>query len=128
MLLIDSIPPDSIAAELGVVAGDYLVAINTHEVHDVVDYQRLTAQEYHLLVEIRKPGAECWELDIEYEADQVLGFEFKHPQPCSCCNNCQFCFVRQLPQGMRPTLYVRDDDYRFSYLYGAYITLTKLKR
>ncbi|MFN2258102.1 MAG: DUF512 domain-containing protein [Desulfuromonadaceae bacterium] len=128
MLRIDSIYPESIAAELDVAAGDYMVAINGHEVHDVVDYQHLTGQNFHLVVEIRKPGAECWELDIEYEADQVLGFGFEHPQPCSCCNKCQFCFVRQLPQGMRSTLYVRDDDYRFSYLYGAYITLTNLKR
>lgn len=128
MLRIDSIHPESIAAELGVAAGDHLVAINAHEVHDVLDYQRLTALRYHVLVEIQKPGGEGWELDIEYEADQILGFEFKHPQPRSCCNNCKFCFVRQLPQGMRHTLYVRDDDYRFSYLYGAYITLTNLKR
>ncbi len=128
MLRIDSIHPGSIAAQLDVAAGDFLVAINSHEVHDVVDYQRLTERDYHLLVEIQKPGAECWELDIEYEADQVLGFEFKHPQPRSCCNKCQFCFVHQLPQGMRSTLYVRDDDYRFSFLYGAYITLTNLQR
>jgi len=128
MLRIDSIQPESIAAELDVTAGDYLVEINAHEVHDVVDYQRLTAQDFHLLVEIRKAAGECWELDIEYEADQVLGFKFNHPPPRSCCNKCQFCFVRQLPPRMRPTLYVRDDDYRFSYLYGAYITLTNLKR
>ena len=128
MLRIDSIHPGSIAAELGVNAGDYMVAVNAHEVHDIVDYQRLTAQGYHLLLEIQKPGSECWELDIEYEADHILGFEFRHPQPRSCCNNCKFCFVRQLPHKMRPTLYVRDDDYRFSYLYGAYITLTNLNR
>lgn len=128
MLRIDSIQPHSIAAELGIAAGDYLVAINSQEVNDVVDYQRLTMDAGRLLAEVQKSGGECWELDIEYETDQNLGFEFIHPQPRSCCNNCKFCFVRQLPQGMRSSLYVRDDDYRFSYLYGAYITLTNLKR
>lgn len=128
MLQIDSIHPDSIAAELGVASGDYLVSINGEEVNDVVDYQRLTASGCQLLVEIQTAASQWWELDIEYEVDQILGFEFCHPTPRSCSNNCQFCFVRQLPSGMRDTLYVRDDDYRFSYLYGAYISLTNLQR
>ncbi|MDY0212957.1 MAG: DUF512 domain-containing protein [Desulfuromonadaceae bacterium] len=128
MLQIDSIHPDSIAAELGVAGGDYLVRINGQEVNDVVDYQRLTARGHQLLVEVETAASEIWELDIEYEVDQMLGFEFSHPSSRACSNNCQFCFVRQLPPGMRSTLYVRDDDYRFSYLYGAYISLTNLQR
>jgi putative radical SAM enzyme (TIGR03279 family) len=128
MLQIDSIYPESIAAELGVAGGDYLVSINGEEVDDVVDYLRLTADGHQLFVVIETASSEVWELDIEYEADQMLGFEFSHPAPRACSNNCQFCFVRQLPSGMRDTLYVRDDDYRFSYLYGAYISLTNLQR
>jgi putative radical SAM enzyme (TIGR03279 family) len=128
MLRIDSVTPYSIAAELGVEAGDNLISVNARPVKDVVDYHRLTLRDYHLLIEVEKSGGDTWELDIEYEADQVLGFEFRHPQPRSCRNNCRFCFVRQLPRGMRDSLYVRDDDYRFSYLYGAYITLTNLQR
>lgn len=128
MLQIDSIYPESIAAELGVTGGDYLVSINGEEVDDVVDYLRLTADGHQLFVVIETANSEVWELDIEYEADQMLGFEFSHPAPRACSNNCQFCFVRQLPSGMRDTLYVRDDDYRFSYLYGAYISLTNLQR
>jgi putative radical SAM enzyme (TIGR03279 family) len=128
MLRIDFVTPHSIAAELGVEAGDNLISVNARPVKDVVDYHRLTLSDYHLLIEVEKSGGEIWELDVEYEADQVLGFEFRHPQPRSCHNNCKFCFVRQLPRGMRASLYVRDDDYRFSYLYGAYITLTNLQR
>lgn len=128
MLQIDSIFPDSIAAELGVEGGDFLISINGEEVNDVVDYQRLTANGHQLLAEIQTADYQWWELDIDYEADQILGFGFSHPSPRACSNNCQFCFVRQLPSGMRDTLYVRDDDYRFSYLYGAYISLTNLKR
>lgn len=128
MLRIDSICSGSIAAELGVAGGDYLVSINGEEINDVVDYQRLTAGGHQLLVEVQTADSQWWELDIEYEADQILGFEFCHPSPRACSNNCQFCFVRQLPSGMRATLQVRDDDYRFSYLYGAYISLTNLRR
>ena len=126
MVQIESIESGSIAEELGVEAGDRLLCINGERVEDIVDFQRLTADVFHLLIEIQKPSLQNWELDIEYEPGQVLGFGFEHPRPRSCRNNCQFCFVRQLPHGMRRTLYVRDDDYRFSYLYGAYISLTNL--
>ncbi|MCK4506936.1 MAG: DUF512 domain-containing protein, partial [Desulfuromonadales bacterium] len=65
-------------------------------------------------------------LDIEHDSDEPLGIGLPHPEPKRCGNNCLFCFVHQLPRGMRKTLYVKDEDYRFSYLYGAYVTLTNL--
>ncbi|MCL2287184.1 MAG: DUF512 domain-containing protein [Firmicutes bacterium] len=119
---------NSIAAEMGIARGDFLLSINSEEVRDILDY-RFRIQEEQLLVEIEKPNSEIWELDIEKEADDDLGIEFKqslmsHTKRCS--NNCVFCFVDQQPKGLRPSLYVKDDDPRLSFLLGNYVTLTNL--
>ncbi|MBN2644131.1 MAG: DUF512 domain-containing protein [Desulfuromonadaceae bacterium] len=128
MLHVTAVQAHSIADELQIDAGDCLLTLQGQEVNDVVDYCRLTKDDECLVLEVQKEGSgEVWELEIERDGDEALGLEFSHPQPKHCSNNCQFCFVRQQPEGMRSSLYVRDDDYRFSYLYGSYITLTNLK-
>ncbi len=125
MLKIESIESGSYAAELGVQAGDRILSINDHEISDIVDYH-LHIETDHLLLEILRKSDDLWELDLQKEPHEDLGLIVEHPQPHQCGNQCVFCFVHQLPKGMRRTLYIKDEDYRFSYLYGSYITLTNL--
>lgn len=125
MIEIESVIPDSIADELNLVKGDMLLSINGFTIDDQIDYQ-LYAQGEEFVFEVKKKDGELWELDFERDEDDPIGLEFPFPQPRQCENRCKFCFVRQLPSGLRKSLYVRDDDYRFSYLYGAYISLTNL--
>jgi len=125
MLEIVSIEPGSIADELGLQQGDRLVRVNGEQVNDLVDY--LIEEPNELLqIEVERADGELWELDIEHDSEEPLGLLLPHPEPKLCGNNCIFCFVHQLPRGMRRTLYIKDEDYRFSYLYGAYVTLTNL--
>ncbi len=125
MLTIESVESDSYAAELGLLAGDRLITINGYEVNDLVDYHSRVDSE-SLVVEILRADDELWELELEKEPHEDLGLVVAHPQPHQCGNQCVFCFVHQLPKGMRRSLYIKDEDYRFSYLYGSYITLTNL--
>ncbi len=125
MLEIQSVTPFSIAAELGIEPGDSLVAINGVAVRDLVDYCVADVTS-DLLLEIERSDGEVWEFEIEKDPDEPVGLVLPHPEPMHCGNQCIFCFVHQLPPGMRPTLYVKDEDYRFSYLYGAYVTLSNI--
>ncbi len=125
MLAITEVTPNSIAEELDLECGDILITINGFVIDDQIDYQ-LYAQGEEFVFEVHKQNGELWEIDFERDEDDPIGLGFAEPQPRQCVNNCKFCFVRQLPAGLRKSLYVRDDDYRFSYLYGAYISLTNL--
>ncbi len=125
MLEILSVDAGSIADELGFQPGDKLLAVNGERVNDLVDYLIEEPNEI-LQIELEKATGELWSVDVEHDNDEPLGLGLPHPEPKQCGNNCIFCFVHQLPRGMRKTLYVKDEDYRFSYLYGAYVTLTNL--
>jgi putative radical SAM enzyme (TIGR03279 family) len=125
MLQIMEVEPGSIGAELELEPGDYILAINGQPVRDLLDFQLYAATE-ELLLEVRKKDGELWDLELEKDAPDTMGLHFEHPEPTQCGNNCIFCFVHQLPRGMRSTLYVKDEDYRFSYLYGSYVTLTNI--
>lgn len=125
MLRVESVESGSYAAELGLLVGDRLLSINGHEVNDLVDYH-LHLEVDRLLLAVLREDDELWEFDLEKEPQEDLGLGIEHPQPRQCGNQCVFCFVHQLPKGMRRTLYIKDEDYRFSYLYGSYITLTNL--
>ena len=127
--LIKQVYPDSIAEEVEIAKGDILLAINNEEIEDVLDYGFLVKDEY-IEVLIRKPDGEEWLLEIEKEYDDDLGIEFETGlmSSCrSCSNKCIFCFIDQMPQGMRETLYFKDDDARLSFLQGNYITLTNMR-
>ena len=127
--VIDRVLPGSIAEELEVESGDVLLSVNGHEIGDVFDYHYYTNEEY-LTVVIRKQNGEEWELDIEKEYEDDLGIEFENglmDDYKSCHNKCIFCFIDQMPQGMRETLYFKDDDSRLSFLQGNYVTLTNMK-
>ncbi len=125
MLKVESVTSDSYAAELGVLAGDRLLSINGHEIVDLIDYY-LTIETDHLVLEILRENDDLWEIELEKELQEDFGLTVEHPRPQQCGNQCLFCFVHQLPKGLRDTLYIKDEDYRFSYLYGSYITLTNL--
>lgn len=127
--IIYKVLPGSIAEELEVEPGDVLVSVNDHAIEDIFDYHYYTNEEY-LTVVIRKPDGEEWELEIEKEYEDDLGIEFENglmDDYKSCHNKCIFCFIDQMPKGMRDTLYFKDDDSRLSFLQGNYVTLTNMK-
>ena len=120
--------PGSIAEEMEIEPGDILLAINDFEIKDVFDYHYYLNDEY-IVVLIQKPNGEEWELEIEKEYEEDLGIEFEQglmDEYRSCRNKCMFCFIDQMPPGMRETLYFKDDDARLSFLQGNYITLTNM--
>lgn len=127
--IIKTVEADSIADKMEVEAGDVLLEINNQAIEDVFDYRYLIKDEY-VVVLIRKKNGEEWELEIEKEYDDDLGIEFENSlmsEYRSCSNKCIFCFIDQMPPGMRETLYFKDDDSRLSFLQGNYITLTNMK-
>ena len=126
--IVSDIVPGSIAEELGIRPGDKLLAIDGHEIEDIFDYQFYVEDEEIVLL-IEKPDGEQWELEIGKEADEDLGIEFGQglmDEYRSCYNKCIFCFIDQMPKGMRDTLYFKDDDSRLSFLQGNYVTLTNM--
>lgn len=126
--VIRAISPGSVAAELDLRPGDRLVAINGHRLRDVIDYQFYGAEEELELLALKEGVERSYRVVREY--GQELGFEFEDALFTSirrCANQCDFCFVDQNPRGLRPTLYIPDDDYRLSFLFGDFITLTNLK-
>ncbi|WDT76625.1 MAG: DUF512 domain-containing protein [Candidatus Manganitrophus sp.] len=126
-LTIEKVEPGSIAEAVGVEAGDRLISVNGREMKDVLDYRFVEGEE-ELLLELAKPNGEVWEVEVEKDLDEALGIDFPEMKIRSCPNKCFFCFVDQMPEGQRETLYIRDEDYRFSFLFGNYITLTNLTR
>ncbi|MCC5646793.1 TIGR03279 family radical SAM protein [Nostoc sp. CHAB 5824] len=125
---ITKVLPDSIAAEIGFEAGDAIVAINGTPPRDLIDYQFLCADEV-LDLEVLDAAGKTHNLEIEKDYDQDLGLEFEtalFDGLIQCNNRCPFCFIDQQPPGKRTSLYLKDDDYRLSFLYGSYLTLTNL--
>ena len=126
--IIRQIEPGSIAEELELAPGDVLVSVNGQSIEDIFDYRYLINEEY-LEILIRRPDGEEWELEIEKEYEDDLGIVFENglmDEYRSCRNKCMFCFIDQLPKGMRDTLYFKDDDSRLSFLQGNYVTLTNM--
>ena len=126
-LIIDRVMPGSIAEELEIEPGDRLISVNGNALRDIIDYNYFTSEDL-LLLELEKADGELWELEVEREEGESLGLIFPAPDPARCGNNCVFCFVHQLPKGLRRPLYVKDEDYRLSFLYGNYVTLANIGR
>ena len=127
--MITKVLPGSIAEEMGIEPGDRLMEINGEMIEDVFDY-RFDIKDELVEVLIRKADGEEWLLEIEKEYDEDLGAEFETELMSdykSCCNKCIFCFIDQMPEGMRESLYFKDDDSRLSFMQGNYITLTNMK-
>lgn len=125
---ISRVLPDSIAAEIGFEPGDAIATINGLPLRDLIDYQYLCADEI-LTMEVVDGRGERHEVEIEKDYDEDLGLEFEtalFDGLIQCNNRCPFCFIDQQPPGKRESLYYKDDDYRLSFLYGSYLTLTNL--
>ena len=126
--LITKVIPNSIAAEVGFEPGDAIVAINGTRPRDLIDYQFLCADEV-LELEVLDATGKTHSVEIEKDYDEDLGLEFEtalFDGLIQCNNRCPFCFIDQQPPGKRQSLYLKDDDYRLSFLYGSYLTLTNL--
>ncbi len=127
MVRVQSISPSSIGSELGVEPGTELHTVDGRAVHDFLDWEFLTAED-HFVVRAKLPDGEFVDYDIERSEDTPLGITLEPPRIRRCANRCDFCFVDGLPEGLRQTLYIRDDDYRLSFRYGNFATLTNLKQ
>lgn len=126
--IISNVKPDSIGLEIGLVPGDRLLAVNGESVQDIIDLSfALAEEEIELLIEHVSGEREI--ISFEKDYDEELGLEFESAvfdNVRQCANKCVFCFVDQMPPGMRDSLYIKDDDYRLSFLYGNFVTLTNI--
>ncbi|MGH7512672.1 MAG: DUF512 domain-containing protein [Gemmatimonadales bacterium] len=126
MIRVTAVQPASIADELGLVAGTELLQVDGRALEDFLDWEFLTAEEAFLL-HVRQPDGEEIEFDIERPLGEPIGVSLEPARIRRCANRCDFCFVDGLPDGLRDVLYIRDDDYRLSFRYGNFATLTNLK-
>ncbi|HSQ32122.1 MAG TPA: DUF512 domain-containing protein [Gemmatimonadaceae bacterium] len=121
-----SVVEGSIAQEIGIAAGTELVSVNGRELADFLDWEFLSADD-ELVIEAREPSGELVVYEIERPEGEPMGIELEPPTIRRCANRCEFCFIEGLPKGLRKSLYVRDDDYRLSFAYGNFATLSNLK-
>jgi putative radical SAM enzyme (TIGR03279 family) len=126
MVRVSRVHSHSIAEQIGIVPATELLSVNGRALDDFLDWEFLTAEE-QLLIQARLPDGTELELEFERELGEPLGVELEPPRVRRCANKCEFCFIEGLPQGLRRNLYVRDDDYRLSFAYGNFATLSNLK-
>jgi len=123
---IDRVCPGTQAERLGLLPGDILVSINSQKLRDPVDFMFYSTDD-SIQIAVKRNGTNL-RLHAEREEGVEFGVDFRSFKPITCNNNCMFCFVKQLPKGLRKPLYIKDDDYRMSFLFGNYVTLTNLKK
>ena len=123
---ITEVTPSGIGAELELEAGDRITKVNGRTIRDYLDFRFQTGGETELTIEVRKSSGEDWELQIERDEGEDFGFSFEQIVPRQCANECIFCFCKGNPEDARPSLFVRDEDIRLSFLYGNYTTLTSI--
>jgi putative radical SAM enzyme (TIGR03279 family) len=126
MVRVSRVLPGSICDEMGIVPGTQLLTVNGRELADFLDWEFLTADE-ELVIEARLPDGEDVVYEVERPEGESLGVELEPPTVRRCANRCEFCFIEGLPKGLRKPLYVRDDDYRLSFAYGNFATLSNVK-
>jgi len=126
VIRVQAVAPDSLGAALELVPGTELLAVNGKTIEDFLDWEFLTADEQFVL-EARLPSGQEIEFDVERPEGMPMGVTLEAPRIRRCANHCDFCFVDGNPQGLRQVLYIRDDDYRLSFRYGNFATLTNLK-
>jgi putative radical SAM enzyme (TIGR03279 family) len=126
MVRVARVSPGSIASELEIVPGTEIRSVNGREITDFLDWEFLTADD-SLEIEARLPSGDDVVFDIERPEGEALGVELEPPSVRRCANRCEFCFIEGLPKGLRKPLYIRDDDYRLSFAYGNFATLSNLK-
>lgn len=125
-VLITEVSPDSLAEELELAPNDRIVRVNGRVVRDYLDFRFQTAGETELILQVKKPNGETWEMEIEREEGEDFGLMFEQIVPRQCANECLFCFCKGNPDDARPSLFVRDEDIRLSFLYGNYTTLSSI--
>src|SRR5215213_1823448 len=125
-VLITEVAPANLAEELELAPNDRIVRVNGRTVRDYLDFRFQTAGETELTLQVKKPGGETWELEIEREEGEDFGLMFEQIMPRQCANECIFCFCKGNPEDARPSLFVRDEDIRLSFLYGNYTTLSSI--
>jgi len=125
-VLITEVAPESLAEELELAPNDRIVRVNGRVVRDYLDFRFQTAGETELTLQVKKPDGETWELEIEREEGEGFGLMFEQIVPRQCANECLFCFCKGNPEDARPSLFVRDEDIRLSFLYGNYTTLSSI--
>jgi putative radical SAM enzyme (TIGR03279 family) len=125
-VLLTEIEPGSLAAELELAPGDRIVKVNGRTVRDYLDFRFQTAGETEMTWLVRKPNGEAWEIELERDEGEDFGMMFEQIVPRQCANECLFCFCKGNPEDARPSLFVRDEDIRLSFLYGNYTTLTSI--
>jgi len=120
------VAPDSLGAEMDLESGDRIIKVNGRVVRDYLDFRFQTAGETELVLEVRKKSGEDWELELERAEDEDFGLSFEQIVPRQCANECIFCFCNGNPADARPSLFIKDEDIRLSFLYGNYTTLTSI--
>src|SRR5687767_12482511 len=126
MVRVAQVAASSIAEEIGILPGTELLTVNGRALSDFLDWEFLTADD-ELVIEARLPGGDDVIYDIERPEGEGLGLELEPPTVRRCANRCEFCFIEGLPKGLRKNLYIRDDDYRLSFAYGNFATLSNMK-
>jgi putative radical SAM enzyme (TIGR03279 family) len=126
MVRVARVAADSIAQEIGIAPGTELLTVNGRQLADFLDWEFLTADD-ELVIEAREPDGEEIIYEIERPEGEPLGVELELPSVRRCANRCEFCFIEGLPKGLRKNLYIRDDDYRLSFAYGNFATLSNMK-
>ncbi len=125
-VIITEITPESLAEELGLETGDRIVKVNGRSVRDYLDFRFQTSGETELDFTVKKTSGETWEVELEREEGEDFGLMFEQIVPRQCANECIFCFCKGNPADARPSLFVRDEDIRLSFLYGNYTTLSSI--
>jgi putative radical SAM enzyme (TIGR03279 family) len=123
---IDSVEPNSLAEELDLAAGDRIVRVNGRSVRDYLDFRFQTSGETEMTFLVRKTNGETWEIELDRDEGEDFGINFEQIIPRQCANECLFCFCKGNPEDARPSLFVRDEDIRLSFLYGNYTTLSSI--
>ncbi|HEU4506715.1 MAG TPA: DUF512 domain-containing protein [Pyrinomonadaceae bacterium] len=123
---IAEVVPDSLGAEMDLESGDRIIKVNGRVVRDYLDFRFHTAGETELVLEVRKKSGDDWEVELERAEGEDFGLTFEQIVPRQCANECIFCFCNGNPQDARPSLFIKDEDVRLSFLYGNYTTLTSI--
>jgi putative radical SAM enzyme (TIGR03279 family) len=123
---ISDVVPDSLGAEMDLESGDRIIKVNGRVVRDYLDFRFQTAGETELVLEVRKKNGEDWEVELERAEGEDFGLAFEQIVPRQCANECIFCFCNGNPADARPSLFIKDEDVRLSFLYGNYTTLTSI--
>ena len=123
---VSEVAPESLGAEMDIEPGDRIVKVNGRTVRDYLDFRFHTAGETELLLDVRKKSGEDWQIELERREDEDFGFTFEAIVPRQCANECIFCFCNGNPSDARPSLFIKDEDVRLSFLYGNYTTLTSI--